>query len=175
MDFLGTSVSSQTTAASVGEVGKLRHDPFAMLPFCGYNMADYFAHWLEIGKLSSADKLPRIYSVNWFRQNEKGEIIWPGFGENMRVLKWISKEHPEPITQLKQLSVISKRGSPRYVRANYFKRKNCKNFFPLNPADWKKEIADLRNYFTLFENKLPKGIQEELSNLEKRFEESASQ
>ncbi len=87
--FLGSIMSSETTAASAGAVGKLRFDPFAMLPFCGYNMGDYFAHWLEIGEATDADKLPKLFWVNWFRRGDDGSFLWPGFGENSRVLKWV--------------------------------------------------------------------------------------
>jgi len=87
--FLASNVSSEGTAAAENKVGELRRDPFAMLPFCGYNMADYFSHWLATGAQADADKLPRIYYVNWFRKDDKGKFVWPGFGDNSRVLKWI--------------------------------------------------------------------------------------
>ncbi len=87
--FMGSIMSSEMTAAAFGEIGKLRFDPFGMLPFCGYNMADYWAHWLDVGSATTPDKLPRIYYVNWFRRGEDGHFLWPGFGENSRVIEWI--------------------------------------------------------------------------------------
>ena len=87
--FLGSIMSSEKTAAAAGTVGELRFDPFAMLPFCGYNMGDYFAHWLEIGQATDASNLPKLFWVNWFRKSDEGTFLWPGYGENSRVLKWI--------------------------------------------------------------------------------------
>jgi phosphoenolpyruvate carboxykinase (GTP) len=87
--FLGSIMSSETTAAAAGAVGNLRRDPFAMLPFCGYNVADYFSHWLKVGAATTADALPKIFYVNWFRKGEDGRWLWPGYGENSRVLEWV--------------------------------------------------------------------------------------
>jgi phosphoenolpyruvate carboxykinase (GTP) len=89
--FLGATMSVETTAAAAGEVGKLRFDPMAMLPFCGYNMADYFGHWLQMARTHDAQKLPRVFLVNWFRKDDDGNFIWPGFGDNSRVLEWICR------------------------------------------------------------------------------------
>lgn len=167
--FFGACVSSETTAAATGEVGKLRHDPFAMLPFCGYNMGDYFAHWLAMGEKTDPKKLPKIFAVNWFRQKKGGGWLWPGFGENARVLEWVfdrldGKEETvdSPIGLLpKHIDVEGLNLSPEVLQ----------ELFEVNPADWQKEVAHLKDYFKIFKDKFPQGLQQELTNLEKRFQE----
>ncbi|MEX1012228.1 MAG: phosphoenolpyruvate carboxykinase (GTP) [Waddliaceae bacterium] len=167
--FLGTSVSSQTTAAAAGKVGKLRHDPFAMLPFCGYHMGDYFAHWLAMGKKTEPEKLPRIYYVNWFRRNQNGDFIWPGFGENSRVLKWIfertegkAEATETPIGYLPTKEALDLNGLE-------ISAEDLNALLHVDPTEWKDELQELSAYFEKFGDKLPSGIKQELSELEKRL------
>ncbi len=155
--FLGTSLSSEMTAAAAGKIGELRHDPFAMLPFCGYNMGDYFGHWLEMGELLGF-KAPKIYHVNWFRKGKNREFLWPGFGENIHVLKWIF-ERCEGTGE----AVDSPVGLlPKDFNAS-------KELFEIDPSLWKEEVKGLREYYKLFGGHLTEGILEELNNLEKRI------
>ena len=169
--FLGSMVSSEMTAAASGTVGKLRHDPFAMLPFCGYNMGDYFKHWLEVGKKSTSDKLPKVYYVNWFQKDEKGSFIWPGFGENSRVLKWVFERlsgvghakktaigniPTETALDISDLSVTSEQ---------------MKTLFKVDKEAWLKEVKELREYYLTFGEQLPDEMSKELSNLEARLME----
>lgn len=167
--FFGASVSSETTAAAVGEVGKLRHDPFAMLPFCGYNMGDYFAHWFNMGQKGAADKLPRIYYVNWFRKDEKGGFLWPGFGENSRVLKWIFER-----TQGNGKAVMTAIGYLPTVDALdtsglSVTKETMQKLLSVDTTAWKKEATELRNYFALFGDKLPAKMKQQLDGLDKRL------
>jgi len=155
--FLGTSLSSEMTAAAAGKIGALRHDPFAMLPFCGYNMGDYFGHWLEMGERLGS-KAPKIYHVNWFRKGENGEFLWPGFGENIHVLKWIF-ERCEGFGEAMDSPVGL---LPKDFNAS-------KELFKIDTSLWKEEVRGLREYYKLFGGHLPKGILEELNNLEKRI------
>lgn len=167
--FLGASVSSETTAAAIGEMGKLRHDPFAMLPFCGYNMGDYFNHWLEMGKKTSPDKLPRIYYVNWFRKNDKGEWLWPGFGENSRVLKWIFERTSGSTNAVKTpIGYLPSEGALDVTGLNVSKE-NLKELFRFDNESWKKEVNELKEYFKIFGDRLPQGIADELKGLEQRL------
>ena len=157
--FLGASLSSEMTAAAAGKIGKLRHDPFAMLPFCGYHMGDYFGHWLEMGKLLG-DKAPKIYHANWFRKDKKGKFLWPGFGENIRVLKWIFERCEGMCEGIE---------SPVGVFPKDFDAP--KELFEIDVEAWKEEVKGLREYFTLFGDRLPKEITKELDDLERRIKE----
>lgn len=167
--FLGASISSETTAAVTGEVGRVRHDPFAMLPFCGYHMGDYFAHWFQLGRLHDLRSLPRVYSVNWFRKGASGEYLWPGFGENSRVLKWIfervsgkGEAMESPIGILPKPGAIDLRGLSLAPRA-------MEQLFEIDREAWLKELEEIRRYFGLFGSHLPKEFNEEINHLEKRF------
>lgn len=168
--FMGACISSETTAAATGAVGKLRHDPFAMLPFCGYHMGDYFAHWLKLGR-GEGLKLPRIYSVNWFRQGADGKWLWPGFGENCRVLKWIF-ERDEGMAGVLNTPVG---GIPAVADFDIMGLKlapeDVRQLFAIDKAAWEKEGEMLKEYFTLFEPKMPLPLKEELQALQRRLKE----
>lgn len=170
--FLGAGVSSETTAASVGEVGKLRHDPFSMLPFCGYNMADYFSHWLAMGQKTAPEKLPQIFFVNWFRKDQQGHFLWPGFGENSRVLKWIfervSGSGPAvktPIGYLPNEEALDISGLSLAPDA-------LKQVLSVDKQEWLQEVEMLKEYFKIFGSKFPSGLSDELSQLQQRLEAS---
>lgn len=167
--FLGTSVSSETTAAAAGAVGKLRHDPFAMLPFCGYNMGDYFQHWLNIGKLAKPENLPRIYYVNWFRKDAEGRFLWPGFGENARILKWIFERcsgHGKAVETA--IGNIPAEGALD-IGGLRIGSEGIKQLVHIDKENWKHEIDALREYYQIFGEKLPKCINDELDALESRL------
>jgi phosphoenolpyruvate carboxykinase (GTP) len=167
--FLASCLSSEITAAANGRIGQLRRDPFAMLPFCGYNIGDYLAHWLKIGTRTSPDKLPRIYYVNWFRKNDANRFLWPGYGENSRVLKWIFERvagkaaaAESPIGMLPTPASIDLKGldlSPESV----------KELLSVDPADWKEEAPLIRQHLTGYGARVPKPLFEELDALEKRL------
>jgi phosphoenolpyruvate carboxykinase (GTP) len=165
--FVGASLSSEMTAAAKGVIGKLRHDPFSMLAFCGYNMGDYFAHWVEMGRKGAADKLPKIYSVNWFRKGADGRFVWPGFGDNARVLKWIF-ERTSGSDNGKKTAIgivpetLDWSGLELTPEAKEV-------LFRIDPIEWLKESQELENYFALFGDKFPKELALELEQLKKRL------
>ena len=166
--FLGATVSSETTAASAGKVGQLRRDPMAMLPFCGYNMGDYFAHWLAIGKRS--DKLPKVFYVNWFRTDEQGKFLWPGYGENSRVLKWIfdrcdGRVHSvdTPIGRLPEPVDLDTQGLDLSAA-------KLQQLLSVDVAGWFDEVPRIREYFAKFGKHLPQGLSRQLDALEARLQ-----
>ena len=163
--FMGASVSSETTAASKGIVGKLRHDPFAMLPFCGYNMGDYFGHWLEMGK--KPEKMPKIYSVNWFGKDANGKYIWPGFGENSRVLKWVFERCCGKANAIK--SPIGYLPEDLDLTGLTVDKKAL---FKVDRDEWIAEANEIETYFKLFGDHLPKELSTQLQALRDRLREA---
>jgi phosphoenolpyruvate carboxykinase (GTP) len=160
-------MASERTAAQYGKQGELRRDPMAMLPFCGYNMAEYFGHWLKMGKLMN--RPPKIFHVNWFKTDDKGDFLWPGFSENLRVLEWIigrcrSKVDAvqTPIGYIPNLKDIDMTGLklPKSV---------MKKLFELNKHEWLAEIEDQKKFFEIFGKTFPKEILQEHKALEKRI------
>ncbi len=163
--FLGASVSSERTAAAEGALGKLRHDPFSMLPFCGYNMGDYFAHWLKMGTKTSADKLPKIFYVNWFQKDTNGKFLWPGFGENIRVLQWIFERcDGEGSFEKTPIGFLPKTLNMQGLSAN-----NLSKLLHVDIPLWKKEVQEMEEFFAVFEGDLPQGLVDELRELKKRI------
>jgi phosphoenolpyruvate carboxykinase (GTP) len=170
--FLGSTVSSETTAAAVGAIGQLRRDPFAMLPFCGYNMGDYMNHWLEIGQATSAEKLPKIYYVNWFRKDATGKWLWPGYGENSRVLKWIV-DRLEGRAEGKQtpIGVLPADGELDLSGLDVTDE-DLELLTSVDPAIWKQEAGLIPEYFAQFGDRLPKALAEEHARLVERLEQA---
>jgi phosphoenolpyruvate carboxykinase (GTP) len=161
--FLGAGLSSETTAAAKGEMGKLRNDPFAMLPFCGYNMADYWQHWLDIGK--QGKKLPLIFQVNWFRKDPSGKFLWPGFGDNIRVIDWIfDRLAGRAQGKNSPLGIIPKEGELSLDGLNA----SWQRLFSMDKTEIRAEIELLKDFFAKFGNRLPKAVANQLLDLEKR-------
>jgi phosphoenolpyruvate carboxykinase (GTP) len=167
--FLGSIMSSEKTAAAAGTVGELRFDPFAMLPFCGYNMGDYFGHWLEIGRRTDADKLPKLFWVNWFRKGDDGSFLWPGFGDNSRVVKWIVERidgggaHADtPIGRVPTVDGIDRSGLDLDDAA-------MAQILAVDAEAWRSEIPQIEAHFESIGERLPDELRDELRELEKRL------
>lgn len=166
--FFGASVSSEMTAAAFGQLGKLRHDPYAMLPFCGYNMGDYMKHWLNMG-IKGGDLMPKIFYVNWFRKDENGKFIWPGFGDNIRVLKWIfdrleGKDNyfESPVGNLPTPGTIDVSGLD-------ISDEVMQKLFTMDKAQGIHEADELMTYFSQFSSRLPKEMEDEALATKERF------
>ncbi|HEX4819024.1 MAG TPA: phosphoenolpyruvate carboxykinase (GTP) [Acidimicrobiales bacterium] len=167
--FLGSIMSSETTAAQAGAVGKLRFDPFAMLPFCGYNMGDYFQHWLDIGDEAEESKLPKLFWVNWFRKGEDGKFLWPGFGDNSRVLKWVLEEVDgtgkgvdTPIGRVPTADAIDTSGLA-------VDPATMKKLVSVDAESWRQEVPQIEAHYAALGERLPEELKDELRELEKRL------
>ena len=168
--FVAATMGSEKTAAAIGGLGELRRDPFAMLPFCGYHMGDYFAHWLSMTERTDEAKLPAIYGVNWFRKDADGTFLWPGFGDNSRVLEWICRRldgdaagadtadrHRAPARR------------PRRSTASTSSRDDVAAALAVDADEWQRELPGMHEHFAEFGDRLPRALLDELAALEARL------
>ena len=168
--FIGATMASEQTAAAEGPIGKLRRDPFAMVPFAGYNMAQYWGHWLSIGKVSDRSKLPKIFQVNWFKKGKDGSFLWPGFGENSRVIAWvIGKVSGDLVGTDSALGEIPAAGELDLSGLD-LDEATINQLFEIDKASWSAEIETIREFFAGFGNQLPSELATELAELEKRIQ-----
>ena len=167
--FLGSTVSSETTAAAAGAIGQLRRDPFAMLPFCGYNMGDYMGHWLALGASADAAALPRIYFVNWFRKDAEGTWLWPGFGENSRVLKWIVDRLDGAVEGVRTPIGVLPRADELDLDGLDLPQAHLDLLLTVDHDVWAQEAALLPEYFGQFGERLPQAIADEQRALVERL------
>ncbi len=166
--FVGATTASETTAAATGKVGVVRRDPMAMLPFCGYNMGDYFNHWIEMGE-KLKEKAPKIFNVNWFRTDDHGKFIWPGFGDNMRVLMWILKRCDGEIDAQKTAIGYVPKVKDLNLNGMNIEEKSIESILSINTDLWIKETKEIEEFFTKFKDKLPVELTQELNNLKERL------
>lgn len=170
--FMGSIMGSEITAAAISnKIGQVRRDPFAMLPFCGYHMGDYLQHWLKIGKRSSGDKLPKIYYVNWFRKDENGKWLWPGFGENSRVLKWIFERVAGKGKAAKTAIGYMPTEDAIDIGGLNLSEEDMSELLKINKEEWLAEVADIRENYKIYGEKLPQELAAQLDALEARLNE----
>ena len=167
--FLGSIMASETTAAATGAVGKLRRDPFAMVPFCGYNMADYWGHWLSFRDRMDEEKMPRVFYVNWFRKGVDGRFLWPGFGENSRVLEWIfercdgtAEAVQTPIGYLPADGAID-------IDGLEISEDNMRELLYVDREEWRAEVSPIAEFFAEFEDRLPPALTDQIEGLKRRL------
>jgi phosphoenolpyruvate carboxykinase (GTP) len=167
--FLGSIMSSEKTAAAAGNVGELRFDPFAMLPFCGYSMGDYFQHWLDIGAGADPAKLPKLFWVNWFRKGTDGSFLWPGYGENSRVLKWVLERvagtggaEDTPIGRVPAAGALDLSGLDLADEI-------VETLRTVDPEGWRPELPQLEDHYASLGPAVPQALRDQLKALEKRL------
>jgi phosphoenolpyruvate carboxykinase (GTP) len=166
--FMGATASSETTAANIGAVGNLRRDPFAMQPFCGYNMADYFQHWLDMGDRFGT-KAPRIFYVNWFRKSPEGKWLWPGFGDNSRVLKWMCERVEGKVEAVDTPIGRMPRPQDLDLSGLSIPEADLKELLRVDTQAWKNELPDIARHFAQFGDRLPARLQKQLDELAQRL------
>lgn len=165
--FVGSIMASETTAAAAGAVGVVRRDPMAMLPFCGYHMGDYFQHWIDMGKKIKIQ--PKIFNVNWFRTDSEGHFIWPGFGDNMRVLDWILKRCEETVDADETAIGYVPKPEDINLEGCSVDEETLKGLLNVDTETWKKEAEGIKEFYKKFGDKLPKELNDELAALESRL------
>ncbi len=163
--FVGSIMASETTAAATGAVGVVRRDPMAMLPFCGYHMGDYFKHWIEMGA-KLGDKAPKIFNVNWFRIDDEGNFIWPGFGDNLRVLSWILDRCDNKVEAVETPIGFGPKVEDINIEGLDIDKDTIANLLQVDTGLWKEEVAGIHEFYDKFGNKLPEELKEELNKLE---------
>ena len=169
--FVGSIMASETTAAAAGAVGVVRRDPMAMLPFCGYNMGDYWQHWVDMGK-KLGDKAPKIFNVNWFRTDDEGHFIWPGFGDNMRVLDWIIERAEGKADAVE--TAIGYEPKPEDINVEGLESEGIttetiKNLLSVDKEYWKEDVKGIKEFYAKFGDKLPEEMKKQLAALEERL------
>lgn len=166
--FVGSIMASETTAAATGDVGVVRRDPMAMLPFCGYNMSNYFEHWINMGNLLGK-KAPKIFNVNWFRTNANGEFIWPGFGDNLRVLEWILKRCDNEVSAVETPIGYVPNASDINIEGMSISEEKLGSILEVDKSKWINECSRIEEFYKKFGNTLPKELDDQLQNLKKRL------
>jgi phosphoenolpyruvate carboxykinase (GTP) len=165
--LVGASVASETTAAATAKVGVVRRDPMAMLPFCGYNFADYWQHWLNVGgKLTNP---PKIYHVNWFRRDANGKFLWPGYGENLRVLEWMLNRVSGKVQANETAIGNLPRPQDLNTRGLDISSTDLQALLSVEPTLWKKEVADIREYLNSYGKRLPAELSKQLDSVEAKL------
>jgi phosphoenolpyruvate carboxykinase (GTP) len=166
---MGSIMSSEKTAAAAGKVGDVRFDPFAMLPFCGYNVGDYFQHWLDIGKATDADKLPKLFWVNWFQKDDEGSFIWPGFGDNSRVLKWIVERLDGKADAVDTaIGRVPAEGALDLDGLD-LPATHVAKLTQVDEDAWRSEIPLIEEHYAFVGERLPDELKDQLKGLEKRL------